>query len=148
MGLPVIPWAQNPTFYIVLSLGFLVYIIWSILLHSMLREWDKKEITDNLRKIIKHLQVDIKVLKTKVIDVKTIQNKIADYREDVSTVMQGNLKKYIDQFSSGWIAYLAPSNMKELKEKCLQLKKEFEEKNNIKSGTVKVTHERSFLKFS
>lgn len=148
MGLPSTSWAQSPTFYIVLSLGFLVYIIWSILLHSMLLEWDKKEITDNLRKIIKHLQTDIKVLKARVTDVKTIQNKIADYREDISTVMHGNLKKYIDQFSSGWIAYLSPSNMKELKEKCLILKKEFEEKNNIKSGTVKVTHERSFLKLS
>ena len=130
------------------SIGQYLYIIWSILLHSMLREWDKREITDNLKKIIKHLYADIKVLKAKVTDVKTIQNKISDYREDISTVMHGNLKKYIDQFSSGWIAYLSPSNMKELKEKCLQLKKEFEEKNNIKSGTVKVTHERSFLKLS
>lgn len=144
MGLPAISWSSSPTFYIILSLGFLVYIIWSILLDSLLREWDKKEITNNLRKIIKHLQTDIKVLKSKLLDVASIKSKIADNREDVSTVMYGNLKKYIDQFSSGWIAYLAPGNMKEVKEKCLILKKEFEDRNDIKSGIVKVTSKRVF----
>jgi hypothetical protein len=148
MGLPAISWSQSPTFYIILFLGFLVYIIWSILLDSLLREWDKKEITNNLKKIIKHLQSDIKTLKLRIIDVTSIKSKIADYREDVSTVMYGNLKKYIDQFTSGWIAYLAPANMKEAKEKCLILKREFEDKNNVKSGIVKVTSKRSFLNFS
>jgi len=142
MGLQAISWNQSPTFYIILFLGFLVYIIWSILLDSLLREWDKKEITNNLRRIIKHLQADIKVMKLKLLDVTAIKNKIADYREDASTMMYGNLKKYIDQFTSGWIAYLAPSNMKEVKEKCLILKKEFEDKNNIKGGTVKVLSRR------
>src|SRR5258705_8270800 len=93
MVLPAISWSQSPTFYIILFLGFLVYIIWSILLDSLLREWDKKEITNNLRKIIKHLQGDIKVLKVRIFDVTAIKNRIADYREDVSTVMYGNLKK-------------------------------------------------------
>ncbi len=147
MGLPAISWGQSPTFYIILFLGFLVYIIWSILLDSLLREWDKKEITNNLKKIIKHLQGDIKVLKPRIFDVNVIKNKIADYREDASTVMAGNLKRYIDQFTTGWIAYLAPANMKEAKEKCLILKKEFEDRNNIKSGIVKVTSRRPFLNF-
>ena len=31
MGLATIPWSQSSTFYIILFLGFLVYIIWSIL---------------------------------------------------------------------------------------------------------------------
>jgi hypothetical protein len=111
----------------------------------MLREWHKKEITDNLKKIIKHLQGDIKLLKSKIFDCSAIENKISDYREDISVVLYGNLKKYIDQFSSGWIAYLAPANMRDVKEKCLVVKKEFEEKNNIKNGQVKVTNKR-FLK--
>jgi len=148
MGLPVTPWNQSPSFYIILFLGFLVYIIWSILLDSLLREWDKKEITDNLRKIIKHLQADNLVLKKRLTDVADLKNKIADYREDISTVMAGNLKKYIDQFSLGWIAYLTPPSMKDVKEKCLFLKKEFEEKHNIKSGIVKVTNKRSLLSFT
>jgi len=76
-------------------------------------------------------------------DVSSMKKQIADFREDISTVMVGNLKKYIDQFSSGWIAYLAPASMKDVKEKCLTLKREFEEKNDIKSGMVKVVSKRS-----
>jgi hypothetical protein len=143
MGLPTIQWSLNPSFYIILFLGFLVYIIWSILLDSLLREWSKKQITDNLKKIIKHLNGDIKILQAKLEDVGADKRQIADYRDDISTVMYGNLKKYVDQFSSGWIAYLAPANMKDVKEKCIILKKEFEEKNEIKSGTVKVSSKRS-----
>src|SRR5882762_1925793 len=143
MGLSTTPWSQSPSFYIILFLGFLVYVIWSILLDSLLREWDKKEITNNLKKIIGHLTADIKILKAKTGDVALMRKQIADYREDISTVMVGNLKKYIDQFSSGWIAYLVPANMKDVKDKCLALKKEFEEKNDIKSGMVKVVSRRS-----
>jgi len=143
MGLSTTPWSQSPSFYIILFLGFLVYVIWSILLDSLLREWDKKEITNNLKKIIRHLTGDIKILKSKTGDVAAMRKQIAEYREDISTVMVGNLKKYIDQFSSGWIAYLAPANMKDVKDKCLVIKKEFEDKNDIKSGTVKVVSNRS-----
>lgn len=140
MGLPVTTWGQNPSFYIILGLGFLVYIIWSILLDSLLREWDKREITNNLRKIIKHLNGDIKLLKVRISDLGPINQKIADYREDVSTLMYGNLKKYIDQFTSGWVAYLSPASMRDVREKCLHLKKGFEEQNNIRSGKVRVSH--------
>lgn len=142
MGLPAMHWSSNPSFYIILFLGFLVYIIWSILLDSLLREWDKREITNNLNRIIKHLQMDIKALRTKQGDVAGLKSQIADYRDDISTVMYGNLKRYIDQFSSGWIAYLSPSNLKEMKERVLTLKKEFEEKHDIKSGTVRVSARR------
>jgi len=143
MGLSTTPWSQSPSFYIILFLGFLVYVIWSILLDSLLREWDKKEITNNLKKIIRHLTGDIKILKSKTGDVAAMKKQIAEYREDISTVMVGNLKKYVDQFSSGWIAYLAPANMKDVKDKCLVIKREFEDKNDIKSGTVKVVSNRS-----
>ena len=74
-----------------------------------------------------------------------IKAQIASYREDISTVFYGNLKKYIDQFSSGWISYLSPANMKENKEKCLLIKKEFEDKHDIRSGTVKVVAKRLAL---
>lgn len=138
MGLATVEWFRNPSFYVILFLGFLVYVIWSILLDSLLREWDKREITDNLKKIIKHLQADCKLLTSRMHDIGAIKSTIAIYREDVNTVMIGNLKRYIDQFSAGWIAYLAPANLKDAKETCVALKKEFESAHNIKSGTVKV----------
>jgi hypothetical protein len=143
MGLPTTAWYASPSFYIILFLGFLVYIIWSILLDAILREWDKRESINNLKRIIAHLNRDIKALKVKLADVASIKKQISDYREDISTVMYGNLKKYIDQFSSGWITYLSPSNMKDMKEKCMHIKKEFEDKHEIKAGTVRVISRRA-----
>lgn len=143
MGLTTVHWSESSTFYIILFLGFLVYVIWSILLDSLLREWDKRNVTSNIKKIIKHHRDDIKVLQAKRTDLTAIKNQIADYRDDVSIVMVGNLKKYIDQFSSGWISYLSPANMKDVKNNCLKLKKDFEQKNNIRKGEVKVVSKRS-----
>ena len=141
-GLDEKPWSSSPDFYIILTLGFLVYIIWSLLLDSLLREWDKRKVTDNIKKIVKHMLKDIKKLQTKLVNVQEIKDTILAYREDISVVMYGNLKKYIEQFSSGWIAYLAPDNMKAVKERCLGIKKDFEEKNGIKPGIVKVIAKR------
>ena len=142
MGLETQAWGGNPTFWVILFLGFLVYIIWSILLDSLLREWDKRTVTKNIKKIIQHMRKDIKILQTKIKDTTPIENKITDYREDINTVMTGNLKKYVDQFTNGWIAYLAPDNMKPIKTNCLQMKTEFEEKNKIRPGIVKVISKR------
>lgn len=142
MGLETLKWSQNATFYIILFLGFLVYIIWSILLDSLIREWDKRGITINIKKIIKHLRKDIKVLQGKLIDTSKLESTIANFREDISTIMIGNLKKYIDQFTNGWVSYLAPDNMKAIKAGCLQAKKEYEEKNKIRPGIVKVISKR------
>lgn len=142
MGMETVPWSSSSTFYIILFLGFLVYVVWSILLHSLLTEWDKKKVTRNIKKIIKHIGNDIVALQKKLEDTEEIKTQIAHYRDDISTIFYGNLKRYIDQFSSGWISYLAPANMKEVKQTCLHVKKEFEDKNDIKKGVVKVVSKR------
>lgn len=143
MGLSTSHWSQSSTFYIILFLGFLVYIVWSILLDSLLREWDKGEIPRNIKKIIKHLIKDIQELENKKISNSELNAKLHALREDVSTVMYGNLKRYIDQFSAGWISYLSPENMKTTKDRCLETKRNFEEKNGIKPGLIRVILERS-----
>lgn len=142
MGLSTVNWSISSTFYIILFLGFLVYIIWSILLDSMLKEWDKGQIPRNIKKILKHLMKDIINLEEKKTSNKTISDKIHMLREDINTVMYGNLQRYIDQFSTGWISYLSPSSMKVVKDLCLQEKKEFEEKNGIRPGIVKVVSKK------
>ena len=142
MGLTTTNWSSSPTFYIILFLGFLVYIIWSLLLVSLLHEWDKLKVVANIKKILRHLKADIKILQAKLTPIDDLKDQIADYREDVSTVMVGNLKKYIEQFSSGWMSYLSPDNMKVVKERCLNMKKDFEDKLGIKPGIVKVVSRR------
>ena len=143
MGIATKSWAADPAFYMILFLGFIVYILWSILLDSLFREWAKRAILFNLKKIMKHLQNDIKILQMKLLPEEPIRFDIANLREDIGTVILGNLKSYIDQFTTGWISYLSPQNLKEVKVKCLNIKKEFEEKHAIKSGTVKVIRRRS-----
>lgn len=142
MGLETTSWNVSPTFYIILFLGFLVYIIWSLLLVSLLQEWDKLKVVANIRKILRHLNKDIKILTAKLVPLDDLKDRIAEYREDVNTVMIGNLKKYIEQFSSGWMSYLAPDNMKAVKERCLNIKKDFEDKLGVKQGIVKVISKR------
>jgi hypothetical protein len=142
MGLTTKSWAADPAFYMILFLGFIVYLLWSILLDSIVREWAKRLVTINLKKIIKHLRDDIKVLQSRLVPEESIRFDIANLREDLGTVILGNLKSYIDQFTTGWISYLSPQNLKEVKVKCLNIKKEFEEKHAIKSGTVKVIKRR------
>jgi len=143
MGLSTKSWIADPAFFMILFLGFIVYLLWSILLDSIVREWTKRLVTINLKKIIKHLREDIKVIQSKLIPEEPIRFDIANLREDLGTVILGNLKSYIDQFTTGWISYLAPQNLKEVKTKCINIKKEFEEKHAIKSGTVKVIKRRS-----
>lgn len=138
MGLSTKNWNQDATFYIILFLGFLVYIIWSILLDSLLREWKKRQITHNLKKIIQHLRKDIKSLQDKILPPEQITTEIERLKDEVNTYVNGNLKGYIDQFSSGWISYLAPDSMKDKKNRCLSIRDEFLEKHNIQPGIVKV----------
>jgi hypothetical protein len=138
MGMSTLKWSQNPTFYIILFLGFLVYIIWSILLDSLLREWKKRQITQNLKSIICHLRKDIKILLEKVMPIELIQKEIDILRDETDTYVQGNLKGYIDQFTTGWVSYLSPNPMKETKTRCLAIRDEFQEKHKILPGIVKV----------
>ena len=143
MGLATKSWAADPAFYMILFLGFIVYILWSILMDSVVREWSKRMVTVNLKKIVKHLRNDTKELQSKLIPEEPIRFDIGNLREDIGTVILGNLKSYIDQFTTGWISYLSPQNLKEVKVKCVNIRKEFEEKHAIKSGTVKVIKRRS-----
>ena len=138
MGMSTLKWSQNPTFYIILFLGFLVYIIWSILLDSLLREWKKRQITQNLKSITSHLRKDIKILLEKVMPIELIQKEIDILRDETDTYVQGNLKGYIDQFTTGWVSYLSPNPMKETKTRCLAIRDEFQEKHKIMPGIVKV----------
>ncbi|MEA3477764.1 MAG: hypothetical protein U9R60_06260 [Bacteroidota bacterium] len=142
MGIATKSWAANPAFWMILFLGFIVYLLWSILLDSIVREWAKRLVTVNLKKIVKHLREDIKVMQDKLVPEEPIRFDIANLREDMGTVILGNLKSYIDQFTTGWISYLAPQNLKEVKVKCVNIRKEFEGKHSIKSGTVKVIKRR------
>jgi len=138
MGLAIQKWSQDTTFYIILAFGFLVYVLWSILLDSLIREWRKRQVTLNLKRIIRHLKKDIQLLEQKVMPIELIQKEIDILLDAVNTNVQGNVKGYIDQFTTGWISFLAPNSMKDIKAKCLAIRDDFMEKHTIQPGVVKV----------
>lgn len=138
MGLSSAGLSSYTALYTILFLGFVVYIIWSILLDSMIREWNKGQVTLNLKKNLKHLKKDIKLAEQKQMPIELVQKEIDHLQSQVDTNVEGNLKGYIDQFTTGWISYLAPESMKELKNKCLSIKDEFLRTHNIQPGVVKV----------
>jgi hypothetical protein len=138
MGMESKRWFQSTTFFIILAFGFLVYILWSILLDSLVREWRKRQVTINLKRIIKHLRKDIKTLEQKIMPVDLIQKEIDHLSDQVNTFVEGNLKGYIDQFTTGWISFLSPDSMKETRNKCLAIKEDFIKKHDIQPGVVKV----------
>jgi len=132
MGLSTTPWSQSPSFYIILFLGFLVYVIWSILLDSLLREWDKKEITNNLKKIIRHLTADIKILKSKTGDVAAMKK---HHRRVSRRHQYGNDREPEEIHRSilfGMDRLPGSGQYERRKDKCLVIKREFEDKNDIK----------------
>ncbi len=44
MGLDTKSWEANPAFYVILFLGFIVYVLWSILLDSLFRECERADV--------------------------------------------------------------------------------------------------------
>jgi hypothetical protein len=139
-------WYQSTTFFIILFFGFLVYVLWSILLDTMIKEWAKYSGVLNLKKIMRHLRKDIKKLEQKIMPVELVQKEIDILIDQVNINVVGNLKAYIDQFTTGWISYLAPDAMKDTKNKCLAIKEEFMSKNKIVPGIVKVVKPAKTIK--
>lgn len=92
----------------------------------------------NLKRIIRHLKNDIKILAEKIMPPELIVNEINILRDEVNTFVQGNLKGFIDQFTTGWVSYLSPDNLKGVKSQCLNIRDEFVEKHKIVPGIVKV----------
>ncbi len=111
---------QEINFYIVLALGFIVYLIWGALLHYVLSKYKeiseperiislKREI-DRIRAEINLLNEGIASLKNEIADLE--KNKSAVQRE-IDNILSGKLvidpnvlDSYIGQFMSGWLGYI------------------------------------------
>ena len=112
-------------FYLVLALGFVVYVIWGFLLHYVLHK--NKEMQpdkalelrlDNLNRKITERREELALIITKINDLKaqmgTLDNEISDkeegmngYENGVNPVDVPRLKSSVGKFMSGWFAYTA-----------------------------------------
>lgn len=107
-------------FYIVLALGFIVYLIWGALLHYVLSKYKeiseperiislKREI-EKLRAEIGQLNEGIAAMKNEIADLE--KNKSAVQR-DIDDILSGKmvvdpnvLDSYVGQFMGGWLGYI------------------------------------------
>lgn len=107
-------------FYIVLALGFIVYLIWGALLHYVLSKY--KEISEperiiSLKREIEKLRTEIGLLNEGIAGMK---NEIADLEKnksavqrDIDDILSGKLvvdpnvlDSYVGQFMGGWLGYI------------------------------------------
>lgn len=117
-------WYLDINFYIVLILGFVVFVIWSIIFHAILVEWSKKNVARVLRNQVLVLESDIKVAKAEINEYK---EKIDRCEQELKDAQKKNphgingLIASIEAFTIGWVEFLdnvmpkREENVKEVK---------------------------------
>lgn len=103
-------WYKDINFYIILLMGFVVFIMWSIILHSILKEIDKQSLIKRINKIIQRRKKELDELKSRLnwlegeikrlISNKEINNKIIEKEVDKTIVEK------INSFYNGWVGYI------------------------------------------
>ena len=141
LGLNVTIWYHSWDFWIILFMGFMIYIIWGVLLHSLLDEWDKKD-TSKKRESHINLKLDemqqnqhkIHRLNEEKNNIETQIEKhkiqIYNYEQDLTReiVSIGDLKQSIARFVTGWLEFLSFEKYKSTREQCIQIDSEFKRK--------------------
>jgi len=105
-------WYKDINFFIVLILGFVVFLIWAIIFHATQTEWSKRDVIKSRMNQIDKLRSLIALAKKEVTD---FENQIAKNQSKVDSLQQKKeresvsikrLQHNIDEFTSGWIEYL------------------------------------------
>lgn len=106
------PWLQDVNFHIVLMMGFLIFLIWSIIFHQVMHEWSKKdELNSRIRqidryeKVIEKYNSDLDDLKSKL-DANDLKIDKYEQEKKMGIVNINDLIDNIDTFTEGWIRYL------------------------------------------
>lgn len=111
MGEPTEPWTSSSIFYIILFMGFVVYIVWSILLHALITEWHKRDILGKRYDWIRELTKEIDNYKIKIVgfdgEIATASQKIDEIQKriDAVYVSVNTIKHSLLQFKIGWLKF-------------------------------------------
>jgi hypothetical protein len=136
VGLPTTVWYKDPNIYLILSMGFVVYIIWSILLHEIIVAFDELQnpISSIEKKIIK-LQ---KIFSDITARMGRMQKKIELY--EMLKISNTDIISNIEMFSKGWLEYLGRDyqDFKRKANECRRFKIEIVEElqKSIKSDLI------------
>jgi hypothetical protein len=107
------PYYADVNFYIVIFMGFVVYVIWGILLHTLFNEWNK-------RNPMKEYEKNKKVIYEK-------EKAISDYKKKINQI-EASIPNIVSSYYAGWMSYLnnMPVKDESLITQCNGLMKEFE----------------------
>jgi hypothetical protein len=127
---------ENGNFYLILILGFISYIFWSIILHNLLTQLNKNGMREksvkNLKKMIKQIEVDIANLRRRLIegipnDVNRLNTAIDQLNKDFvdKRHLKDTLNGLYNNFALGWNNFLNQTNHEEKKTECNTILNEF-----------------------
>lgn len=111
-------------FWAVISMGFLIYLLWSGLYHAWKEEWSKRDVKGRINSRIKELEKAINALRA---ERNEIEGKNERYKQEIesyetektsSRLSVSQINNSLDQFSTGWFNYLHRDFHKELRMKC------------------------------
>lgn len=117
LGNPPKPFHTDVNFYIVIFMGFVVYVIWGILLHALFVEWNK-------RNPMKEFEKNKKLIYEKEV-------KVSNYRKKISQI-EASIPNILTSYYAGWMSYLNNMPVKDetLIKQCNSLIGEFDYLSN------------------
>lgn len=135
---PPIALFEDSNFYIILFMGFVVYIIWSILLNASINEWKKRNIIGRRVDMIKSIKDDISSIKENIEilkeEIKMKESLIEQLNEELKGVKIpiNKLKFCLSELYTGWIQFINGSdNLSHLKIICDETYNNFLLENNL-----------------
>jgi hypothetical protein len=120
------PWMTSSMFWVILLMGFVVYIIWSVLFDGLLKEWKKRDPLVALRKQKNQLSDKLMQLSTLVNNLKkqkeSIENSLKPNQPRVITYSVSEMKTSLMLVKDGWIRYLVNiENSEDRQRECNQI---------------------------
>lgn len=124
---------EDPLLLILIILGFVVFVLWSILFHAVSSEWAKRDVLNVIRAKIEAKRM---LLQEIISAIESLQKVVAEKNGSISS-LQLDLNKFkfkvsdvkhsILQFTKGWIGFLSASPIPEdtLKKEIQIIKDEF-----------------------
>ncbi len=124
---------------IVLILGFVVYIIWSIIFHFWYNELEKRNIPAQIGKSIKlaeeNLAEEQQKRKSYRTEINSLQQKLQlhEAKLDRKIVPMSIIEQSLAQFTTGWFGFLEGANDHTKLDQCNKVYEKFRTKHNIES---------------
>ena len=127
-------WHSDIQFWIIVFMGFLVYILWSGVFHGWMEEFSKRDTAGRIDQKIRDLKNDILLLKTDLSDfdvkINSNNNEIDSLKNelDILTFSKSDILHAISLFYSGWLQPLTFDSQLETRLKCEEVIKEIKSK--------------------